>query len=185
MPGLRQVAWYWIGFVSAFVCMAWTPLPNNLLARFEHATLAPAGGLDAFVGVLVPGGHVDRIGPAVELALKYPQLRVVYTHGTSAPGKPNASGLPVRSELEQFFLDSFLAVGIPESRLLFERAATNTRENAVLSAGLEGVDITQPWLLATSAAHMPRAVAAFRTVGWNVTAYPVDYMGVSRAVCSC
>jgi uncharacterized SAM-binding protein YcdF (DUF218 family) len=167
MPGLRQVAWYWIGFVSAFVCMAWTPLPNNLLARFEHATLAPAGGLDAFVGVLVPGGHVDRIGPAVELALKYPQLRVVYTHGTSAPGKPNASGLPVRSELEQFFLDSFLAVGIPESRLLFERAATNTRENAVLSAGLVGVDITQPWLLATSAA------------------YPVDYMGVSRAVCSC
>jgi uncharacterized SAM-binding protein YcdF (DUF218 family) len=62
-------------------------------------------------------------------------------------------------------------VGIPESRLLFERAATNTCENAVLSAGLEGVDITQPWLLMTSAAHMPRALATFKVVGWNVTAY--------------
>ncbi len=31
------------------------------------------------------------------------------------------------------------------------------------------------WLLVTSAYHMPRAVGAFRKVGFEVEAYPVDY----------
>ena len=31
------------------------------------------------------------------------------------------------------------------------------------------------WLLLTSAAHMPRAMAVYRKAGWNVTAYPVDF----------
>ncbi len=31
------------------------------------------------------------------------------------------------------------------------------------------------WLLVTSAWHMPRAVGVFRKVGFEVTAYPVDY----------
>ena len=31
------------------------------------------------------------------------------------------------------------------------------------------------WLLVTSAYHMPRAMAAFRAVGFPVEAYPVDW----------
>ena len=31
------------------------------------------------------------------------------------------------------------------------------------------------WLLVTSAAHMPRAMGAFRQVGFPVEAYPVDW----------
>ena len=161
-----------MGFVSAFFCMAWTPLPNRLLAQLEHANHAPAGALDAFVGVVVLGGHGDRLGPAVKLAHQYAQLRVLYSDGSfkliEAPPPP---GAPVRSESERFLREA----GIEESRLLFEREAQNTRENALLSAQLEGVDITQPWLLLTSAAHMPRAMATFRAVGWNVSAYPVDH----------
>jgi uncharacterized SAM-binding protein YcdF (DUF218 family) len=34
---------------------------------------------------------------------------------------------------------------------------------------------TRPWLLVTSAWHMPRALATFCAAGWNVTPYPVDY----------
>ena len=44
----------------------------------------------------------------------------------------------------------------------------------MLGATVLGVDIQQHWLLLTSAAHMPRALATFRKVGWNVTAYPVS-----------
>ncbi|MEO8015761.1 MAG: ElyC/SanA/YdcF family protein, partial [Polaromonas sp.] len=36
----------------------------------------------------------------------------------------------------------------------------------------------QPWLLVTSARHMPRALAVFRAVGWNVAPSPVDYRSV-------
>jgi uncharacterized SAM-binding protein YcdF (DUF218 family) len=37
------------------------------------------------------------------------------------------------------------------------------------------VDKTRPWLLVTSAWHMPRSMALFQREGWNVTPYPVDY----------
>jgi uncharacterized SAM-binding protein YcdF (DUF218 family) len=40
---------------------------------------------------------------------------------------------------------------------------------------LPGVSAAQPWLLLTSAFHMPRSVALFRKAGWNVTPYPVDF----------
>ena len=59
--------------------------------------------------------------------------------------------------------------------MLFESKSRTTYENAVLSAALPSVNPTLPWLLVTSASHMPRAMATFRQAGWNVTAYPVDY----------
>ena len=43
------------------------------------------------------------------------------------------------------------------------------------SAALAGVDKRQPWLLLTSAFHMPRAMGVFVHAGWNVTPWPVDY----------
>jgi uncharacterized SAM-binding protein YcdF (DUF218 family) len=57
----------------------------------------------------------------------------------------------------------------------YEAVSRNTYENAVLTARLEGVDITQRWLLVTSAWHMPRSMGTFVKAGWNVTAYPVDF----------
>ena len=61
------------------------------------------------------------------------------------------------------------------SRVLYEDASRNTYENALLSARLSGVDNRQPWLLLTSAFHMPRAMGVFSQTGWNVTPWPVDY----------
>ena len=40
---------------------------------------------------------------------------------------------------------------------------------------MPGIDPQLPWLLLTSAWHMPRAMAVFEKQGWNVTAYPVDF----------
>jgi uncharacterized SAM-binding protein YcdF (DUF218 family) len=69
----------------------------------------------------------------------------------------------------------FIAQGVAPGQLLLESASRTTFENAVLSKALPGVDATQPWLLVTSAWHMPRAMASFQNAGWNVTAYPVDF----------
>jgi uncharacterized SAM-binding protein YcdF (DUF218 family) len=69
----------------------------------------------------------------------------------------------------------YTSMGVSADRVLYERAARNTYENAVLSARIPGVDKTQPWLLVTSAWHMPRSMALFQREGWNVTPYPVDY----------
>lgn len=56
-----------------------------------------------------------------------------------------------------------------------QHAPRTTHENALFTAQLPGLDASQPWLLLTSAWHMPRAVAAFRAQGWNVTPWPADF----------
>ncbi len=61
-------------------------------------------------------------------------------------------------------------------RVQLEGGSRNTRENALQAAHLLGEACRAPWLLATSAWHMPRAMAGFEAVGCNVTAYPVDFM---------
>ena len=68
-------------------------------------------------------------------------------------------------------------LGVPGRRLLVDRDARNTRENAVFSdkllrqAGVKG-----PVLLVTSAMHMPRSVGCFKKIGREVVPWPVDYL---------
>jgi uncharacterized SAM-binding protein YcdF (DUF218 family) len=71
-------------------------------------------------------------------------------------------------------------MGVVAGRTLYERESRTTYENAALGAAVPGVDMTQRWLLITTASHMPRALATFRAVGWNVTPYPVAYRSGSR-----
>jgi uncharacterized SAM-binding protein YcdF (DUF218 family) len=185
-----RISWWLLGFLNAIFFVGWTPLPNSLISKIEFQYSVPSGVLNHFAGVIVLGGSghpmyvgvtqkqieifrvTERMVAAAQLARDYPHLKFLYTNGSSK-SKPEfsreAGSLPPQSE--RFFLSS----GVSSSSLLLERSATNTRENAVLSAKLTGVVISQPWLLLTSAGHMPRAMATFRQVGWNVTAFPVDY----------
>src|SRR3546814_16643089 len=79
--------------------------------------------------------------------------------------------------------DLFEEQGIDLARVRFEAASRNMAENARLTAALldeefgaaAGAEEAQPWLLVTSAWHMPRAVASFRAAGLAVLPYPVDF----------
>ena len=64
---------------------------------------------------------------------------------------------------------------IGDDRLLIERKARNTWENAVYTKALVGPKPGERWLLVTSGWHMPRAIGAFRKVGFEVEPWPVDY----------
>src|SRR3546814_1535478 len=63
----------------------------------------------------------------------------------------------------------------PYTTLFRSAQSRNTAENARLTAALVGQGDGRPWLLVTSAWHMPRAVASFRAAGLEVLAYPVDF----------
>jgi uncharacterized SAM-binding protein YcdF (DUF218 family) len=56
-----------------------------------------------------------------------------------------------------------------------EGRARNTIENAIYAKQLARPKLGERWLLVTSAYHLPRAVGAFRKVGFPVEAYPVDW----------
>jgi len=61
-------------------------------------------------------------------------------------------------------------------RILAERQSRDTFENAMFSRQIANPRPGELWLLVTSAAHMPRAMAAFRAANFPVDAYPVDFL---------
>lgn len=65
--------------------------------------------------------------------------------------------------------------GIPESDILTETESTNTYENATFTKLMLEQHHLGRVLLVTSAMHMPRALAAFRSVGIDATPAPTDF----------
>ena len=59
-------------------------------------------------------------------------------------------------------------LGVPRAALIFDSESRNTWENAVNTAAIFKARGWRSGILVTSAAHMPRAVAAFQRVGLSV-----------------
>ena len=65
--------------------------------------------------------------------------------------------------------------GVPPNAILTEESSVNTRENAIKSSDLLSVRHVGKIMLVTSATHMPRAVATFRKMGFEVVPVPADF----------
>lgn len=184
--------------LALLLLLGWWPLSDALLRALEVQEPAPAWAASPqapewqrYAGVVVLGGALEpswvragngqvalngaaeRMTMAVVLMRQHPQLRLLFTGGE---GELHTTGEPEAVQAREFFQ----SMGVPAQRMRFESKSRTTYENAVLSAALPGVDRTRPWLLVTSAWHMPRALATFRAEGWNVTPYPVDYRTGTR-----
>lgn len=183
--------WALLVAIGLTALVGWMPLPNALLRSLESQYPVPAGSLQPYVGLVVLGGDIDvprgahdsrrfvlsggaqRMTIPVALSRQYPHLRLLFSGGQS---DIIDRGISVADAAREFYT----SMGVPPERVLYERAARTTYENAILSASVPGVDKTQPWLLVTSAWHMPRSMALFRAAGWNVTPYPVDFRSGSH-----
>lgn len=174
--------------LAVLLLQGWEPLPDALIRQLEsrHPEMAVGKPLSGFAGVVLLGGALEpayvwqgngqpalndaaeRMTSALPLLQQAPGLRLLFTGGD---GELFAGSLTEAQRAARFFT----RMGVAPERLLLESASRTTYENAVFSARLPGVDAKQPWLLLTSAWHMPRAMAAFQKAGWNVTPYPVDY----------
>ncbi len=182
--GLRLI---WVAGILFFL-QGWEPLPDSLIRHLEAQSPVPASSsnLTPYVGVVVLGGALEpdyvsqgngqvalneaaeRMTTPIALTQQYPHLQVLFTGGQ---GELLAVGR-TEADRAKIFFDS---VGISPSRVRYESASHTTYENAKFSATVAGINPAQPWLLMTSAWHMPRALATFRKAGWNVTSYPVDF----------
>ena len=74
----------------------------------------------------------------------------------------------------QLNADRLVELGAPRSALILETESQNTRENAVNAAAIFKEHGWRTGLLVTSAAHMPRALAAFQKVGLSLTPAATD-----------
>ena len=128
-------------------------LHSVLEQRFERAEI---GDPDTIVGVIALGGSDDRLREAARLARLYPHLKVFVSGGG-----------------EHDYLVSLLGEDIAKDRLIYEKQSTTTYQNAVFSKLSIAPKPGERWLLITSGIHMPRAMGAFRRVGFNVEPWPV------------
>ncbi len=172
--------------IVLYVAIGLTPLPEWMMRTLEDRFPAQALALDAVAGVIVLGGGTgdglvaaerdtyllgsaaERLTTAVGLHRRAPELPILFAgyHGALV-----VRGLSEGEVTRRFLLD----LGLQPADFLFEERSRNTFENARESRALLAPLDGRPWLLVTSAFHMPRAVAAFRAEGFEVVPHPVDY----------
>jgi len=142
-------------------------------AATADAIIVLGGGLDAPPGPrLRPelGGSGDRALHAARLYRADKAPLVIATGGM----RPSAA-----SELTEAELIARLLVewGVPRQAIVLETGSRNTHENAQRTARLMSERGLQTAHLVTSARHMPRALAVFRSAGVQALPAPTDYAG--------
>ena len=164
------------------------PLGNLVMNPLERA-YPPDPAITQPAGILILGGAED-IGPdytgdmaqvndagdrliaAMQLARQFPEAVVLYAGGKVALS-------PVDEGVFEVGPDILRRLGLSEDRLIVEGRSRTTAENATFSRAIMP-DVEGPWILVTSAFHMPRAVGSFCAAGWRtLVPYPTDYRGGS------
>ena len=160
-----------------------TPIWNTLL--HSHEVAHQSGKPTQIEGIIVLGGAFnelvtethdqvsmngagERMTEALTLMRHYPDVPVVFSgfSGRFIRGALSESDVALR-----FFNET---TGSTE-RVILENQSRNTFENALYTKDLIGFAGDKPWLLVTSAFHMPRAFEIFKDRGIHVIPYPVDF----------
>lgn len=110
---------------------------------------------------------IDRVHKAAELFHAGKAPYVIVTGGNQPWSNSRAS----EAELIR---DLLVRWKVPEEVIMLEASSRNTRENAMFTKNLVDSMHCDEALLVTSAAHMPRSIAAFRAVGISVTPVSTD-----------
>ncbi len=190
---LKTARWLIVTGAALLALAAHTPLGELLLLPLEQRFQRPSNlTADDFEGIIVLGGAVDPDTTAMRKAFDVNEAgeRLIATAilAKRFPGKPillsGGSGRlrgPLADEARAK-RDLLTSIGLPRGRLILEDRSRNTAENARYAAEALGDRAKRPWLLITSAFHMPRAVGSFRTAGVNVIPWPVDWRAEPRWV---
>lgn len=175
--------------VVLLICFSFGLIPNLLLESLESRYPALSrGALEELrknessqkIGwiVVLGGGHVDdaHIPPASQLSTHalarlveglrlqrvFPESRIILSGGSAFKERPHAEILAEAAE----------SLGIGRDRIVLESRPEDTEAEAMFIAQTVGDD---PFILVTSAFHMPRAVALFKKQGLNPIPAPTDY----------
>jgi uncharacterized SAM-binding protein YcdF (DUF218 family) len=144
---------------------AWPTHVDGVLilgAGFDTALLKQRHAPQANAGLL-------RVVEAYAAARHYPNAHIVFSGGSGfLHGQPFSE-----AETARYLLDE---IGLEPKRLTLEPRSRNSHENFLFSQQLVKPKRGEVWLLATSAIHMPRAMAIAKKLDWPMQAWPTDFM---------
>jgi uncharacterized SAM-binding protein YcdF (DUF218 family) len=156
---------------------AWQPKPVDLPAGKQYSAAIHLGGVSMTdIDKRMYFGEVaDRFIQATKLYHTSVVKNVVVTGGS--PVVFGKRRIPEANQLRQ----QLLMQGIPDSSIIVENRSWNTFENAVNTKRiLDSLRLPPPYVLVTSAVHVPRATAVFKKAGLDVIAYPSAYSQIEQ-----
>lgn len=157
-------------------------LLNGYVDKWQPGMVSPTS-LSLYSCGIVPGGFAspaennggyfnasaDRFIQAVKLYKMGKIQHLLISGGNAKTDNPAfREAAWVKNELIQF--------GVPDSLIFFEDHSNNTNENAINSKRiLDSLHLLPPYLLISSAFHLPRAKITFQNAGLPVDAFPCNY----------
>lgn len=158
-------------FIYRTIVVAWQPKPATLDKGIHYSAGILLGGFVVF-DVNKNGYFNDAADRFIETVKLYHQgfiQKIVMTGG---------SGLLVHNEAKEadFVKNELMANGISEKDIIIEASSRNTFENAIFTKKiLDSLNLKPPYLLITSATHMPRSIQIFKRANIKVDQYPCAY----------
>jgi uncharacterized SAM-binding protein YcdF (DUF218 family) len=168
--------------LAVLVTASLSPFGNMLFTLLEQRFPYLAYPDRPIDGIIILGGSYDTVSHSYQseivlqedtepvsvvpdLARRYPNAKIIFLGGTS---DALTLGLSEAAIVKQIFI----SWGIPADRILLEEQSQTTEGNAHFTARLLKPTPKSRWLLVASPYQMPRAMGAFRKVGFNVLTFP-------------
>ena len=171
--------------VSLMLIVTLLPVGEWLLYPLEQRFPAPASLPAKVDGIIMLGGAQlpqltaayhqpalnaagERVTTFLALARRYPEAKLVFSGGSGDLLRGDLS----EAQTVRLFLEQ---QGFDAERVIYESTSRNTYENVVNSKQMLRPAENEIWLLAQSAADIPRAMGIFHKLGWRVIPVPCDY----------
>ncbi|MBA2562463.1 MAG: YdcF family protein [Chitinophagaceae bacterium] len=160
------------GWLIDWYAKRWQPLPAVISAAIPYSCgIVPGGFGSTDAG---ENGYfnsaADRFIQTVKL-YKLGNIKHILISGGNAKEhiKSFREGAWVKEEL--------IAMGIPDSVIFVEDRSDNTADNAFYAKQiLDSIQLKPPYLLITSAHHLPRASVLFKHAGIYTVPFPCNYI---------
>lgn len=166
------------GFIIEKVISAYQPAPVRLLDSAQYSCGILLSGM-AMVDAKGQGyfsAAADRFIQTVELYHRKVIKKILVSGG---------SGTVVKRKYREadFLSKELIKAGIASEDILIENESDNTYENAIYSRRmLDSLQIPPPYVLITSALHMPRSIEIFKKAKIAVVPYPSNYLTIPSAI---
>jgi uncharacterized SAM-binding protein YcdF (DUF218 family) len=182
-PSLRRRSMWAALIMTLFFSNGW--IVKNLVSLYsaKPAPMRPGESYEA--GILLGGlAGYDKDSDAAYFtqdADRFIQALWLYRQGhirrivvSGGQGDPFVSHDFKEAE---FLSSKLMEMGVPKEAVAWESASRNTIESARLTKGItDSMGLTGPFVLVTSAYHMPRASMIFGSEGFDVRPYPAFFL---------
>jgi uncharacterized SAM-binding protein YcdF (DUF218 family) len=176
----RRSGWIWIGAgIACFYLFSTAPLPTILLSHLEKQSepVMQISGLKEIGYIVVLSGGVrdnPTVPPTSQLkvatALRVVEgIRLFHLLQDRPVLVMSGGDEPPNGELMKAFAGS---LGVPGEKMIAETNSLDTYGNA---REVKPIVKEAPFLLVTSASHMPRTLKIFQILGMNPIPAPADF----------